>query len=122
MTNGPNGSTFQSTSTISIYTEEDSKENTATPFETTPKTMNITSVVNELSPNTNSENIQRESVDSPDTDATNSNVTVQKKKNLCAMDREPLKDLVLNTKRRQILVPNCMKDYTMKKNLPCRGC
>lgn len=83
MTNGPNGSTFQSTSTISIYTEEDSKENTATPFETTPKTMNITSVVNELSPNTNSENIQRESVDSPDTDATNSNVTVQKKKPVC---------------------------------------
>lgn len=46
-------------------------------------TMNIPSVVTELSPITNSENIQRESVDSPDTDAANSNVTVPKKKTVC---------------------------------------
>lgn len=79
MANVPNGSTIQSTPTISIYREEDNIENTATHIETTPRTMNIPYVVTELSPITNSENIQRESVDSPDTDAANSNVTVPKK-------------------------------------------
>lgn len=78
MANVPNGSTIQSTPTISIYREEDNMENTATPIETTPRTMSIPSVVTELSPITNSENIQRESVDSPDTDATNFNVTEKK--------------------------------------------
>lgn len=112
MANVPNGSTIQSTPTISIYREEDNMENTATPIETTPRTMSIPSVVTELSPITNSENIQRESVDSPDTDAANSNVTVPKK-TLC--DREPLKELVPNKKRRRILVPNCKKDYTVKE-------
>lgn len=116
MANVPNGSTIQSTLTtcISIYTEEDNMENTATAIETTPRTMNIPSVVSELSQITNSENIQRESVDSPDTDAANSNVTVPRK-TLCASDREPLKELVPNKKRRRILVPNCKKDYTVKK-------
>lgn len=85
MANVPNGRTIQSTPTptISIYREEDNMENTATPIETTPRTMNIPSVVTELSPITNSENIQRESVDTPDTDAANSNVTVPKKKPVC---------------------------------------
>lgn len=74
----PNGSTIQSTPTISIYREEDNMKNTASLIETPPRTMNIPSVVNDLSPITNSENIQRESVDSPDTDAANSNLTVPK--------------------------------------------
>lgn len=112
MVNVSNGSIIQLILIIFIYREEDNMENIVTFIEIILRIMSILFVVIELLLIINSENIQRESVDSFDIDVVNFNVIVFKKI-LC--DRELLKELVLNKKRRRILVFNCKKDYIVKE-------
>ncbi|XP_062622053.1 uncharacterized protein LOC134283555 [Saccostrea cucullata] len=117
--NVPNGSTIQTTPSITIIPPE---EPTSTPViqEIAVKTMNIPTIVSELSPINNSENCRRENTDEDEDTTTTANPPPTKRALFSTTttsysDRTPLRELPENRKRKRTLIPSCPSNHTVKE-------